>query len=947
MTDILRRERRLPTELSIRDAAVVYTKRLGIVVMIAVVNLLILGLLVFVTSVAWYISVSVLVGSAILTTIVIIYTRHKNRLTEYRVYWKLIEQARRMQFIINRSRFGIQLSARESRSRLIKTIFLLIRSSKRLILGALVAIILIQLSQYLQANLTDGFVYSLVVNIDQGNTESYDAILTAILTFIGIFIPLYLTNLTSAIEEKYSELPAKIRTLIFQERIENIAIQFLFFLVAFILVVLISGAVMGIRPVIMILVSGLLGGLSIPMLFVHFTEQSSFFLDPTLFSGQLFRELLDWAQRATVKGHAWSDRSFQIHYHRQAVSIIESLQSLSDIALRQNQRREGLVTLIAKTVSGFLPRYLLTTKRQIPQDSRWFEQVIKFKDWYLADAIQSSSVMIASATQTSLPPDFKPDHEWIEKRLLAIAETTIARLSEENDFDTIYELLASAPLAYESLGKAWQIGTAQKSLQKMVHSIHMKANISPIPSSSDERHEILARLQAVSNLNTLAINVLLGFFSTAQTINIDALSDSIKQVDWSRNDNIYELNLPACAFSGLEYLVPRLQFELAVEGKVITSDWYVLQITLQSIAQELHKQLIQLLDFGSDFYSSNAKAALENGHASTAMITLGSGMEFFNKFDKSLEETRELVQNIEKRRVLKDIPWPEWDWDEIAQKLRQTEDSLVIQMADCIPALTKDAFALADETPDLLGQALSTVGERCFAAFYENQSQLPREAYAKYFTGIIKKHEMLADVVKNWRNIHTALVFGAEPFTELLELSGYAFLFAEYHRSPELWQSVQSLWDNYLQSDDNKLRIVVLIYQASLARREIGITTRQMMRDRWQQAFGHLLNSIPLVPLSAPSPEYFMLDMVRDHPSLLIRAIAGSDSMSNFFGIGNDAASVFVDLYLNQHINLKKINGYHFEDIRDRLQRQEKRENAHNFKPSNDDGPDDNSEDVN
>lgn len=214
MTDILRRERRLPTELSIRDAAVVYTKRLGIVVMIAVVNLLILGLLVFVTSVAWYISVSVLVGSAILTTIVIIYTRHKNRLTEYRVYWKLIEQARRMQFIINRSRFGIQLSARESRSRLIKTIFLLIRSSKRLILGALVAIILIQLSQYLQANLTDGFVYSLVVNIDQGNTESYDAILTAILTFIGIFIPLYLTNLTSAIEEKYSELPAKIRTLI-------------------------------------------------------------------------------------------------------------------------------------------------------------------------------------------------------------------------------------------------------------------------------------------------------------------------------------------------------------------------------------------------------------------------------------------------------------------------------------------------------------------------------------------------------------------------------------------------------------------------------------------------------------------------------------------------------------------------------------------------------------
>src|SRR5690606_25907997 len=119
----------------------------------------------------------------------------------------------------------------------------------------------------------------------------------------------------------------------------------------------------------------------------------------------------------------------------------------------------------------------------------------------------------------------------------------------------------------------------------------------------------------------------------------------------------------------------------------------------------------------------------------------------------------------------------------------------------------------------------------------------------------------------------------------------------------------------------------------SVARREIGITTRQMMRDRWRQVFGHLLNEIPLVQFSDSSEEFFMREMVRNHPSLLIRALAGSDELGNFFGIGYDAASVFVDLYLNEQMNLKKINGYHFEDIREKINWQKEREGKHNFNP--------------
>jgi hypothetical protein len=809
----------------------------------------------------------------------------------------------------------------------------MLSASVKVTLGSTIALIILELGRNYSSFPQNAIIEQLLKNVSNGSIESYDGILVTLLTSIGIFIPLYLTNLTSVIEEKYTELPEKIRLLIFRERIENTAIQFLFLLTAFILVSLIYSAVFEVRPVIVILIAAILGGLAIPMLFVYFTRQHSIFLDPTSFSDRLLQELIDWSRRATIKGYSWDDASFQIHYHNQATSIIESLQSLAELALREQQRREALIYFVVKTISGFLPLYLLATKSQIPEKSKWFDQVIKFKDWYLLDGSEFPSLSIAISTNTSLAPKSELNSEWMEQQLLNILERTVNLLCKNYDFNSAFRLLALADKAFESLGRAWQINTARSSFQKIEISIYM-TNLTQEQGVVNENHNSLAQIQSVSNLNTLGIHVLLGFFASFRILNVNNLSESIMRIDWRSKTSIYEMTMPPSLFKGLEYLLPRIQFELAVQGYVVTAKWYIIQIALQTVAKELHEQISQLLLLGKEIYLTPAKNALGRGQNVISTVTLISGLEYFNKFRNQLQLIDKFTAEIEKRRILKRMPWAEWNQSQILEEIAKIEENLVINMAHNIPKLTQDEIVLTTETPDFLGQAVTIVGESCFEALSENRQRLFDTLFPNYFIGIFKKNTTSIREVSRWQNSTAAVLFGSDSFLDLLDLSGYSFLFKEFHQSEEIWLTVKNTWDSYLQTEDNLINVQFLVAYASISRKQIGITSRQMLRNQWKQDFEQCLSTIAIKQCTYADQPIWDYEIIRDHPSLLIRTFAGSHLAGTFSATSLDAASVFVDLYLRSTINVEEIIDYRFEDVQNQLDWQSRREKSCGFTPT-------------
>lgn len=879
-----------------------------------------------------------IVGFAVfglLLVLFLLYKRLKGRLPYYRFYWRLTDRAQRIRFSVLRARFYTQQSISESKSRFIRFIFgfpsLLLRSSTKLIFGSLFGFCLLELSRNIQVYQPQSIFINLVRDVPTEGNGTYDGILTTILTFVGIFIPLYLTSLTSAIEEKYSELPYKIRTLILKERIENVAVGFAFFLTAYNLIALVYSAALGSRPIIVVAVAALLGGLSIPMLAAHFTHQSSVFRNPVAFSGPLLNELADWSRQATTQGYKWDNSSFQEYYHQQATLVVQGLQSLADLLTQEGQRK-ALITLI-ESISRFLPYYLLNVKPKIPENSLWFEKTTKFNDWYLATGLQITTLMMAKETRTNLPTDSEPDYEWLEKKLLVILEKTCSHLVEERKFEAVYEVLAKAFFTYKEIGMVWQISTAQESLNKIAQAIYQQMTIDIGRPSTDNRHEVLVYLQTVINLNILPVQTLLGFFDSVETIDVAALEKFVGQVNWQKPENIYTLGLPREAYSGLEYLIPKLQFELDVEGYPVSATWYTLQLALQPIAQGLHEHTEHLIQFGKNFYITNGRMALDNNQGSFAVMSLSHGLEFFDKLDHHMYRLKDLATVMEGKRILKDIAWPEWDWSAFDTQIQEANEEIVLQMANCVPYLVSEAISFDESYPDLLGQALDIVGEAYFDALHNNQTRLIQPLFKNYIVGLLRKQESVLERVRDWKNPHSAIVLGTEPFADLLELSGYALLYSEYHQNTELWQSVKAVWDNYLLTEENRIQIINMLYRTSLARRQPSITSRGMLRDHWTRIFGDALNTIELVHIPDSSNEFWRSSMIRNHPSLLIRAIASSDRLGNFAGFGYDAASVFVDLYLNTIMKLKSIPEYHFEDIQEKINAQQKIEVRLKFVP--------------
>ena len=72
------------------------------------------------------------------------------------------------------------------------------------------------------------------------------------------------------------------------------------------------------------------------------------------------------------------------------------------------------------------------------------------------------------------------------------------------------------------------------------------------------------------------------------------------------------------------------------------------------------------------------------------------------------------------------------------------------------------------------------------------------------------------------------------PIIDLLDLSGYARLFSEYHHNSELWQPIRSLWEKYLHSNNGTLNQLAAII--SLGNIPFHLPHRGMLRTNWQIA---------------------------------------------------------------------------------------------------------------
>jgi hypothetical protein len=827
--------------------------------------------------------------------------RRKRDLTSMRIYWRTRTRYLNLLFSINRIRLNLRL-ALENTSTQASILSTLFRSSVRPILPATLAAFLILGASVAITSQTSGastFIISVFEPVDEKNQEIYKDLLIAIVTVVGIFLTLYFTNLSTVVGTLYAEMPARVRNLVIQERVGNISINFLIFLIIYSLLLLLAETLFGMRPKIAIVTATALGCVTVPI-FVSLSARTFRFLDPTTFTDTVIPQLIKWSRNATIEGFLWNDPSFQRHYHQQSSEALLNLQSLAQIIHDKPQLQTEAQPLFLTKISSFVVVYL-DKKRQIPLGSLWYVKAPVFKDWYLTDYTQ---LALASSTRTSLQPEMKPDRYWLENALLELLTEAILKCTDSNRQQVTFRVLQDFLTIFEAFGEQWEIQFAKRMLPNVFSSVTYLNSTLTGEDLNSERFN-LEQLQSIEYLGLYPIYLLLGFRKGVEQLALSDLSQIIFLLNWKSKRAIYQLGLPTSTLKEIEEIQQKLEIEVLVEGQIISSGWYIQQLVFQQLALRFKEQLIELVSLGSAYYLPQIEHLITQKRYLLAAQFITRGLEFYHKVFAHLVWLRQWAENLDRSRVLQGLRWPEWNWEQIEKMLTLDNNTLVVRLAQCIPHLMEDNQR--NDIPDLAGQAISTVQTKYLEALINNDVELASKLFEPYFQGCIGKYVTLSATtqVDNY-DIERQVIVSAQPLIDLFEISGYAYLFAEFHRNAPLWNTCQIVWEWYLTQLERIKAVEKFANTIYFVRKWPTLTSRSVLRNEWKLRIRKLFENLPrkygvfTKTHRIPHGIYFV-----DHPSLLVRVMGSGDTF-HFLDFC-DPLDIFVDLYLKKKPGYEKL----------------------------------------
>ncbi len=721
------------------------------------------------------------------------------------------------------------------------------------------------------------WIVPLVENISEDSQGAYDSFLITIITVVGIFLTLYLANLSAVIGSLYAELPEKLRNLTIREKVGNVSVEYLVFLTVFSLVLLSAGALLELRPRAALYITSILGVMTIPM-FLSLARRAFGFLDPTQLASSILQELDQYTYYATTKGTLSYDPSFQHHYQLKAVDALHGLARLVEVAQQRDSLRVEALARLSMQIAWFFPRYL-RMKRQIPTDSRWFKYNLEHLDWYTADITR---LQLALATYIPLPPSEKVDHYWLENELFELNYTVLRDALQDSRIRVIQQSLENALRFWDILGTELETGTAIRFMSEISATIIDLA--SSTETSSPIRNE-LETIQWLDYLSLLPIRLALGFQKGAQTIDVHDLAAKIAKANWLNSRTAYDLNLPFSVLTTLEGIQHRLSFEIRSERRRISPEWYIQQLVFHNLFKVLVREIEALVGLVDSFYVQHAKTLIASKRYSYALAFLSRGLEYVNKLGYHFNPLGELTSRLETYRINNMADWKDFDWSTIEARLDEGNKSLILTMADCIAYCP---IPQRPNTPDVLGQAVNLVSQSYFAALCSKDTELALRLYPRLFHGLLQKHDDLqAKYVNNRQVMFTYII---DPIVDLLELSGYTFVMAEFHQEPTVWKMCEQLWQQYLVADSK------LEYFAAISK---------YIRNPWHQNTAHNLIRTQRESIFASYLREIKQDYEFDprdyiprtkvlHPSLLIRMLAQHEFALSM----HDPIDIFVDLYL-------------------------------------------------
>ncbi|QGK75029.1 hypothetical protein [Flavobacterium sp. SLB02] len=631
------------------------------------------------------------------------------------------------------------------------------------------------------------------------SNDSVTQFISLIASVSGVLLALFYPILATIASTGYAKVNSSIRNLIFIEPVTQNYLRKLAFLTSYSILTLLL-ITFGYTPGNLVLLVLLF--LSLISLFSLLRLGAGVYnlFEPDTLLNIVNKDIRENIKNATIKSVYWNNPSFQNHFRGKAEKNIDKIRLIIELSFDAVLiNKQSFLNTISQTYS--LLNYYSLQKSKIPVKSKWF----KNKDYHRSffetnDHIRQTSINTKTYVQSTVDANLL----WFEEEIFEILNELGKKLIKTSNYEITSEYLLKSMNTLQFYGYKFEFKPAYKLLSENL----FVAKNSFLKIKHNSYKESKANFILAETFVRSLANFQISFFNAIEELTVENFNNEIIKINWSKKESIYESKLPKHLYSHLEKYHSNIENEIAIEGKKITPDWYIIQHCTAEYLILIEKEFTQALSQLDKFVNPLIDKSKEKKDFLTVSFLCHLALESTSKIEFRISRIATLVDSFDRNNLYKgNFRWSKIDIPKFKEKLYSVREAIIFETSNNIEKICSVNWD--EEYPDIFGRSFSILSEELNNCLYEKDLTKFKNLFTPFLKSSLTAFYSLNSRYKE-KYIHP-LAIAYQIHIELFQITGLCYIYTEL-TGISFWNTAIEIWN-----ENNFSKTEIEIFTSSYA----------------------------------------------------------------------------------------------------------------------------------
>ncbi len=551
----------------------------------------------------------------------------------------------------------------------------------------------------------------------------------------------------------------------------------------------------------------------------------NFFALDSLISGEILPALQRHMKAVTAE--RLSD-SLANHHYKQSKRLLEQMNYIDDYLNNDTPSLAANLQAMSTNYTHLLV-YYLQKKPYIHRSSYWFPRKPAHRRWLFAG---DTATGMALQTSSQLEAEEKPDYEWLERNILDRLRSHVKIAVSLKKYTLALELLSLLQTRIAAYAQIFSFDVGMKEIDGFRGAVQEALKADPNNIDNSERLALIGLADAWA-----ALGGMLCLETLRRMLTLDReLEKFFERDDWS--DKALR-RLPVAIQEQVAFISPRIQFEVAVEGRRLSPPKYLQQLLVQRLLLIYHKIIPQAVDFLQNQIPKFAEDVIEAGHPGPATQVALANLHIYWKLPSWLDRLSDMLEKYRRFEHYKDQAYlfNVINLDALAKSVPLAREKPVALLTDDRLVDYLLSFQADGELPDQLGHAYYVLAEECMDALRLNDLERLRRASRTFYSLASvteSRHSQDDGSISAEFRLHLA----STVIQDMTSIAGFAILYGEIHRNPELSKLVDDAMSVIISLYPDRKKYLTRMMLLSNSRNfSHAMSPREHVRFQWKSEF--------------------------------------------------------------------------------------------------------------